>query len=146
MTRFTLALSLLLLFHLFSNEATAQTAVDSTAVKNTALNYIEGWFEGDPDRMAKALHPELVKRIVVTDDSTGRDMIDGMGITKLVEGTRRGYGRHLPKSELLTDVTILDITGDAASVKIDAGLWVDYLHVVRFNSEWKILNVLWERK
>lgn len=26
-----------------------------------------------------------------------------------------------------------------------AGGWVDYMHLVRVNGEWKILNVLWER-
>jgi hypothetical protein len=31
-----------------------------------------------------------------------------------------------------------------ASVRIDAGMWIDYLHVARWNGEWKIVNVLWE--
>lgn len=43
--------------------------------------------------LSAALHPELVKRVVVTDQSTGRDWIDGMGVSKLVEGTRHGYGK-----------------------------------------------------
>jgi hypothetical protein len=38
------------------------------------------------------------------------------------------------------------VFGDAATVKIDAAEWVDYLHLGRWNGVWKILNVLWERK
>lgn len=127
-------------------EVQAQTPADSMNIRNTALNYIEGWFEGDPARMAKSLHPELTKSIVVTDEETNRDMIDVMGFTKLVEGTRRGYGTSIPSEERRTNVTIFDIHGKAATVKVDAGLWVDYMHIVKFNGEWKILNVLWERK
>lgn len=121
-------------------------AADSAAIRATALDYIEGWFAGDAARMERALHPELVKRILVTDEETGRDWVDGMGMTKLVEGTRHGYGREIPADERRSDVSILDITGRAASVKVDAGQWVDYMHLVRENGEWKILNVLWETR
>lgn len=122
----------------------APEAADSAAIRATALDYIEGWFAGDVERMERALHPELVKRILVTDQETGRDWVDGMGMTKLVEGTRHGFGREIPEHTRRTEVTILGITGRAASVKVDAGPWVDYMHLVRDNGEWKILNVLWE--
>lgn len=122
------------------------SAADSAAIRATALDYIEGWFTGDPERMERALHPELVKRILATDEETGRDFVDAMGATKLVEGTRHGFGREIPADTRRTDVAILDITGRAASVKVDAGPWVDYMHLVRENGEWKILNVLWEMR
>ncbi len=153
---FVVALLCLPTAHLLAQEATgsavpqpAETAraasvADSAAIRATALDYIEGWFTGDPERMERALHPELVKRILATDRETGRDFVDGMGMTKLVEGTRHGFGHEIPEDVTRTDVTILDITGRAASVKVDAGPWVDYMHVVRENGEWKILNVLWE--
>ena len=38
----------------------AQSAADSSAIRATALDYIDGWWSGDQDRMAAALHPELV--------------------------------------------------------------------------------------
>ena len=37
-----------------------QTPADSAAIRATALDYIEGWYTGDPVRMERALHPELV--------------------------------------------------------------------------------------
>ena len=33
-----------------------------------------------------------------------------------------------------------------AVVKIVASDWVDYFEAVKFNGEWKIINVLWELK
>lgn len=72
--------------------------------------------------------------------------LDQMGTTKLVEGTRAGFGREVPEAERSTVVTIFDVFGNAASVKIDAGGWIDYLHMVRSEDRWLIANVLWERR
>jgi hypothetical protein len=33
------------------------------------------WYEGDAERMARALHPELFKRIVRTDQKTGHRQV-----------------------------------------------------------------------
>ena len=41
-------------------------------------------------------------------------------------------------------MTILDVYENAASVKIVTGDFVDYLHLTRWNGEWKILTVLTE--
>ena len=120
----------------------AQTPVDSAAIRATALDYIEGWYSGDGDRMARALHPALVKRIMNVD-STG-SWIREMGATELVRGTVAGGGSRTPDAQRRTDVTILDVFQNAASVRIDAGGWIDYLHLVRWNGRWVILNVLWE--
>src|SRR5215207_8801778 len=59
----------------------AQTAADTTAIRAAALDYAEGWYAGDADRMARALHPELVKRIVVGDTATKRSFVQTMGAT-----------------------------------------------------------------
>lgn len=123
--------------------AVAQTPADSAAIRQAALDYIEGWYAGDGDRMARALHPELAKRIVLTD-TLGNAWVSGMGATQLVRGTRTGGGTRTPAAERRTEVRILDIFQNAASARIDAGGWIDYLHLVRWRGQWMILNVLWE--
>jgi len=35
---------------------------DEAAIAAIALDYFEGWFDGDAVRMRRALHPELAKR------------------------------------------------------------------------------------
>jgi hypothetical protein len=126
--------------------ARAQTAADSTAIRAAALDYIEGWYAGDPDRMTRALHPALVKRIVAVNRETAEAFIDDMGAGKLIAGTRAAYGRETPEDQRRTEVTILDVFGNAASAKIDAGGWIDYLHLVKIDGRWTILNVLWEMR
>ena len=127
-------------------QASAQQppAADAEAIRQTALDYIEGWYEGNAERMDRALHPELAKRIVQTNPQNGRSRLDQMGALSLVQGTRRGGGRDTPKQRQRKDVTILDVFGGAASVKIVAADWVDYLHVAKSNGRWVIVNVLWE--
>lgn len=75
----------------------AQSPADSAAIRSTALDYVEGWYEGNPQRMARAVHPELVKRIMVSDTATGQSVIQNMGATALVNGARHGYGKNTPK-------------------------------------------------
>lgn len=123
-----------------------QTPADSVAITQAALDYIEGWYEADAQRMARAVHPELVKRIVEEDPESGRTWIAGQGATQLVAATARGGGADTPEEERRSEVTILDIFRDAASVRVDAHAWIDYMHLVRTEEGWKVVNVLWERR
>src|SRR5262245_32831471 len=124
----------------------AQTKADTTAITAAALDYAEGWFEGNGDRMARAVSPELVKRIVVRDTASGHDMIQSMGATVLVNGARRGFGKNTPVDKQEKKVEIYDIFRGAAVVKLTMTNWVDYLQLARVEGRWVIVNVLWENK
>jgi hypothetical protein len=126
--------------------ANAQTDDESAAIRKTALNYIEGWYEGDAARMESALHPELAKRMISTDPKTGRSVFNHMGAMTLVQRTKRGGGTKTPKERQSKDITILDRYNNAAVVKIVASDWIDYLEEAKVDGEWKIINVLWELK
>jgi hypothetical protein len=123
----------------------AQTSDDKAAITSTALDYIEGWYEGNAERMERALSPDLAKRIVMTNPQ-GRSMLQQMSAMGLVQGVKRGGGKDTPKEKQQKDVTILDVFENAASVKVVASDWVDYLHLAKFNGHWVIVNVLWELK
>lgn len=124
----------------------AQSAADSAAIRATALDYVEGWYEGNSERMGRALHPELVKRIVVSDTATGRSVLQNMGASALVNGTRHGYGKSTPKERQEKEVRILDIYGNAASARATMAEWIDYMQLAKVDGRWMIVNVLWERK
>jgi Putative lumazine-binding len=124
----------------------AQSAADSSAVRATALDYVEGWYEGNAERMSRAVHPELVKRIVVSDTATKHSVIETMGATALVNGARRGWGKETPTNRRQKEVSILDIFGKAASVKTVMADWIDYMQMAKVDGRWVIVNVLWEYK
>ena len=122
-----------------------QSSADSAGIRQTALDYIQGWYTGDGPRMERALHPELAKRIV-RSDSLGRYRLDTQSAMTLVQNTRTGGGKDTPAADRHDDVRILDIYRNAASVRIDASYWVDYLQIAKWRGRWVIVNVLWELK
>lgn len=124
---------------------TPTSDADREAIKATALDYIEGWYEGNAERMERALSPDLAKRIVRTNDK-GQSALQQMSAMTLVQYVRQGGGKNTPKEKQQKDVTILDVFENAASVKVVAADWVDYLHIAKFNGRWVIVNVLWELK
>jgi hypothetical protein len=134
----TLSLLLLVLGGLLTGHgpAASQARADSTAIRQAALDYIEGWYAGDGDRMARSLHPELVKRIV-RPEPDGRSRLEAMSAEQLVAATRgqRGNGGSGRK-----DVRILDVFDGSASVRVDADEWIDYMHLARWNGEWRMLS------
>jgi hypothetical protein len=123
--------------------ALAQTPADSAGIRSAALDYIEGWYAGSAERVERALHPELAKRIVRTAPN-GRSVLEQMSAATLIGYTRLGGGSRTPPDRQRADVRILDVFQGAASARVDAGDWVDYLHLAKWNGEWRIVNVLWE--
>jgi hypothetical protein len=117
---------------------------DRAAITATALDYAEGWYAGDGERMGRALHPALAKRMVYTDEK-GASVLHQMDKEKLVAGTKAGGGGKTPPEQRKKDVRILDLYGNAGVVKLTMSGWVDYLEVAKFDGRWVIVNVLWER-
>src|SRR5690242_18809340 len=93
-----------------------QSAADSAAIRTTARDYIDGWYEGDAARMEGALHPHLAKRLVYEDQS-GRTRLVDLTAMELVQSTRVGTGK-IPRAQWRDSVTILNLFGNAALVRI----------------------------
>jgi hypothetical protein len=91
--------------------------------------------------MERALHPGLAKRIQAPDGS-GELVVTDMSARELIDRTAAGTGMADPTRR--HDVRVLDVFGRAASVRVDATDWVDYLHLIQTATGWKIINVLWE--
>ncbi len=115
-------------------------------IKKVALNYIEGVYEGDAERVKRALHPKLAKRMVFTDAATGNAKLMELTADILVSYIRQHPEKIIPKDRQQIDVMILDVYKNMASVKITSAKYFDYLHMVKWDGEWVILNVVWENK
>ena len=141
-TRFLFAA--LLLSAAFAAPARAQTSADSAAIRATALDYAEGWYTGDGARMGRSLHPRLAKRISMQRD--GAWTLDEMTADELARAAGGGGGTRTPQAQRQADVQILDVFGNAASVRVTMSGWIDYMHMARVDGRWQIVNVLWELK
>jgi hypothetical protein len=144
MTRLNSLLAFTAFFTIANRPLTAQTAADSAGIRETAMNYIEGWYAGDAARMEKALHPELAKRVVTTDVRSGRSQLESIGAMTLILRTRAGGGMHTPAEAQTKDFRLLDIFANAAVARVTASDWVDFLELAKWNGRWVIVNVLWE--
>ena len=121
-----------------------KTPSSHQALKQTALDYAEGWYEGNAERMERALHPDLAKRVLMPDPRSGKGKIQQMSAMSLVQGTRKGWGTKVPTDKRRTDVTVLDVYGNAACVKLEMHDWIDYMHMSKIGGRWVVVNVLWE--
>jgi hypothetical protein len=115
------------------------------AIRQAALDYIEGWFEGSAERMDRALHPQLAKRLLEVVSQTGQEKFTHLTKEQMVEFTRRGGGSRVAADKRNIKVTILDTTETMAAVRTDCSLFIDYLTLAKgTGGQWKIVNVLWE--
>jgi hypothetical protein len=126
-------------------EAIPPSEADLAEIRAMALDYIEGWYEGDVVRVERSLHPDLARRIVLTDPTHGVDRLDQISAMGMVQLTRCCFG-NVPEAQQQKDITILDVFGNAASLKVEANDWIDYIHAAKFNGKWVIINILWELK
>jgi hypothetical protein len=118
-------------------------AADDAAIRKVVLDYVEGWYLGDAVRMERALHPDLVKRALLRDEKTGRQYIQPTSASAMVRMTESGFGKLKQGEVMDNQIEVLDVYGDAATVRAMSTHFVDYLHLVRWQGAWKILNVLW---
>ncbi len=112
---------------------------DQELIIKAVLHYVEGWYTADADRMALALHPNLAKRRVTPEGETWDVTRDWM-----VEATKNGQGKIDDPEHGLKEITVLDISGAIASVKLVSENFDDYLHLAKQGDAWVIVNALWD--
>jgi hypothetical protein len=115
---------------------------DEVAVVQAALDYFEGWFEGDAARMERALHPELAKRSIgqLSSDS---ERLETITRPQMLEDTASGEGRRRDPGDRRIEVDVEDMSGMIANVTVRSAVYVEYLQLVRTQGGWRIVNALW---
>lgn len=111
-------------------------------VAAVARDYLEAWYTADPDRMGRALHPDMVKRYVDSSPS-GRQVVHSLTRDLMVEMTRGGGGSKVPPESRKIVVDVLDISGEVAVARASSSEYLEYLSLARCNGRWTIINILW---
>ena len=115
---------------------------DEDAVRAIVLDYVEGWFDGNGERMARSLHPELVKRCrgIEGDDP---DALETLTQDEMVQATVEGIGVSEDAPDRQISVEITHLSGEVASVTCLCHRYVDLLHLIRMPEGWRIVNAAW---
>ena len=117
---------------------------ERAAIERTVLDYFEGWFDGDPVRMERALHPELVKRSLDKTPS-GRESLRTITAEWMIDAAARGLGRDEDPGDLRIEIEVEDVLGELANVTARSVVYTEYLHLARTYDGWKIVNDLWQQ-
>ncbi len=138
---------LLTLGLIITSHSEAQTASDTTGIKETVMNYIEGFYTADADRMEKALHYDLAKRYV-TPERNGRNYVQNMTAMMLYQVTKMQKDNTAEHGKLKCEIIISEIYGNVAIVRAETDFFtfVDFIQLGKIDGNWKIVNVIWERK
>jgi uncharacterized protein with FMN-binding domain len=120
----------------------ASNEAEKAAVIATALDYSDGAYSADAERMAGAIHPDLNKLIFGKRPPATNYMSSYSTFSGLVEFTRAA-GLVLEPEKRLTEAAVLEIAGDVACARIRTAMWCDYLQMIKAGGRWKIVNVLW---
>ena len=113
---------------------------DIAEVETIARDYIEGWYTGDVERMDRALHDDLVKRIPGGEHAGS---IREITKKRMLALTAQGGGELIdPEFEILID----DVATDIATVRLLSPEYLDYLHIAKTFEGWKIVNVLFHTR
>jgi len=135
----TLACLLLIGAAAIASSRGTQSNSEDTAVRQTVQNYLHGLKHNDVESLKKAFYPEAKLLFVRKDKQLGQ-------LTQ--EQWYKGFAASAGKEEKGDlSITSVDITGDAASVKVvevyDQSKYIDYLSLLKLNGEWKIVNKIY---
>jgi hypothetical protein len=111
------------------------------AIVEAALDYFEGWFDGDASRIERALHPDLAKRSL-DDDGAG---VKHLTADVMIEATAAGRGKAFDVPDRGIEVDVVDVHGPIASATVRSAVYREYLQLVLTQDGWKIVNALWTR-
>ncbi|MDG2522321.1 nuclear transport factor 2 family protein [Caulobacter segnis] len=115
------------------------------AIEAVAYDYVDGQLEGDPARVARALHPDLAKRMVKTADRDETLPLRRMTKDELVSLTADG-ALKTPKDQWDRQVRVVEVDANIAMARVETPWFIDYFHLGRFGDRWVIVNALWHMK
>ena len=120
--------------------AVEEPATAEAAIVSAVLDYFEGWFDGDAERMERALHPGLAKRSLEKDGRT----LNETSAEWMNDATARGVGRERDPGDRRIEVEVNDIHGTIANATVRSAVYREYVQLVQTTEGWKIVNALWE--
>ena len=120
-------------------------SADHKAIESVCYDYVEGFWTSDTVRLARALHPELAKRIVMRNAGDKLNAMDTKSLINAAQGFAKNRRDPSPSEAFKLTISIYDIAFETATVKIENNKmkFFDYAQLAKINGEWKIINVLW---
>lgn len=117
---------------------------DREKIEKTALDYIEGFYEGDTIKIKRSIHPDLSKLGYGRKSTGSKEHI--MSYEKAIDfarGVSIDTQWAAPK-DAVKKIEIMDAQDKIACVKLTLYWGIDYLLMVKYGEKWMITKVLWQ--
>ena len=137
---------LLALLVLASVVATAQDGnADREAVRQAVLDYVEGIYNVQPERIERSVSPNLAKMgFYRPPTETAYRPGRSMAFQQLMEIAKNFNKDGKLSKDAPKDIVLYDVLDQTATVKLTADWGTDYMHLAKIDGKWMIVNVLWQ--
>jgi hypothetical protein len=125
----------------------AQSGADSAAIRRAALDYVEGFYEGDSTKHVRSIRPDVFKYGFWLPRDSTRYRGEQMPWSEFLTYTRRMRARNATTPATAPkEISLLDVQDQTAAAKVTAFWGTDYLLMGKFDGRWMVSSVLWQSK
>src|SRR5688572_7089242 len=122
-----------------------QSGADSAGVRRAALDYVEGFYEGDSTKHVRSIRPDVFKYGFWLPRDSTRHQGEQMPWSEFLAYTRRMRARGAATpATARKDVQLLDVLDQTAAAKVTAFWGIDYLLIGKYGDRWMVSSVLWQ--
>ncbi len=118
---------------------------DYKAVKAAISDYVEGLYLVDSTRIDRSVDTSLRKLgYYYAPDKKWRDNLPMTHQQLSNLAARWNKNGDKVNDSTPKKIEIFDVNTKTASAKLTAAWGIDYFHLGKYNSQWKIINVIWQ--
>jgi hypothetical protein len=120
---------------------------DSLEIKRISLGYLTALQKLKPELMKEVMNDSLNKVTVGFSRSLRKEVVTAIPKSRMIENAKnwnKSNTRFPPNPN--NQIKILDIYHRIATVKLYSDNWVEYLHLIKLDGKWSIINLLWQHK
>ncbi len=120
-------------------------SADTAGVIRASLDYLEGFYEGDEAKIRRGVHPNAVKYGFFLSDGVAEYSGEPMSFQEMLEYARGvSEGGTQPPPTAPKEVRVFEVLDQTAAARVTAWWGSDFLHLARYDGEWRITHVLWQ--
>lgn len=120
---------------------------DSSEIKKQSLGYLKALQQLDPVLMSDVINDSLNKVTIGYNRDIKKEVARATTRSQMIAFAEDWNKSNTKFPQFPNDkVTILSIYNRIASVKLVSDNWVEYLHLIKLNGKWEIINLIWQHK
>jgi len=116
---------------------------EAAAVERAAMDYLDGFYNGEADKLRRSVHPEVTKYGFMSRNGVyGGEPMSFQEMIAFADNVRETGNR--PPASAPKEVRILEVLDQTAAVKVTAWWGSDYMHLAKYDGQWQIIHILWQ--